>query len=30
MVGNKPEHGEGFEAAVAYAVAEKLGYARPT
>lgn len=25
---NKPETGEGFEAAVAYAVAEKLGYAR--
>ncbi|MEU8301052.1 ABC transporter substrate-binding protein [Micromonospora sp. NPDC048909] len=25
---NKPESGEGFEAAVAYAVAEKLGYAR--
>jgi polar amino acid transport system substrate-binding protein len=25
---NKPERGEGFEAAVAYAVAEKLGYAR--
>ncbi|MDI5940678.1 MULTISPECIES: ABC transporter substrate-binding protein [unclassified Micromonospora] len=28
FVGNKPETGEGFEAAVAYAVAEKLGYAR--
>ncbi|MBO4164657.1 MULTISPECIES: transporter substrate-binding domain-containing protein [Micromonospora] len=26
--GNKPDTGEGFEAAVAYAVAEKLGYAR--
>ncbi|MGB2570709.1 ABC transporter substrate-binding protein [Micromonospora citrea] len=26
--GNRPESGEGFEAAVAYAVAEKLGYAR--
>ncbi|MEU7929906.1 ABC transporter substrate-binding protein [Micromonospora sp. NPDC049801] len=25
---DKPENGEGFEAAVAYAVAEKLGYAR--
>ncbi|MBO4205621.1 ABC transporter substrate-binding protein [Micromonospora echinofusca] len=25
---NKPENGEGFEAAVAYAVAEQLGYAR--
>jgi polar amino acid transport system substrate-binding protein len=25
---NKPDNGEGFEAAVAYAVAEKLGYAR--
>ncbi|GAB3140606.1 ABC transporter substrate-binding protein [Micromonospora sonneratiae] len=25
---NKPENGEGFESAVAYAVAEKLGYAR--
>ncbi|KWV33114.1 ABC transporter substrate-binding protein [Micromonospora rifamycinica] len=25
---NKPDSGEGFEAAVAYAVAEKLGYAR--
>ncbi|MEV4843485.1 transporter substrate-binding domain-containing protein [Micromonospora matsumotoense] len=25
--GNKPDSGEGFEAAVAYAVAEKLGYA---
>ncbi|WP_089155799.1 ABC transporter substrate-binding protein [Micromonospora sp. NBS 11-29] len=25
---NKPENGEGFEAAVAYAVAEKLGYDR--
>lgn len=25
---NKPESGEGFEAAVAYAVAEQLGYAR--
>ncbi len=28
VVGNKPESGEGFEAAVAYAVAEKLGFAR--
>lgn len=28
FVGNKPETGEGFEAAVAYAVAEKLGYDR--
>ena len=28
FVDNKPESGEGFEAAVAYAVAEKLGYAR--
>ena len=27
MVGNKPESGKGFEAAVAYAVAHKLGYA---
>ncbi|MFI9640780.1 transporter substrate-binding domain-containing protein [Micromonospora sp. NPDC051925] len=26
--GDKPDTGEGFEAAVAYAVAEKLGYAR--
>ncbi|MCW3842844.1 transporter substrate-binding domain-containing protein [Micromonospora yasonensis] len=26
--GNKPDSGEGYEAAVAYAVAEKLGYAR--
>ncbi|MFD2767736.1 transporter substrate-binding domain-containing protein [Micromonospora eburnea] len=26
--GNKPDNGEGYEAAVAYAVAEKLGYAR--
>ncbi|MBT1034761.1 ABC transporter substrate-binding protein [Canibacter sp. lx-45] len=26
VVDNKPESGEGFEAAVAYAVAEKLGY----
>lgn len=26
--GDKPDSGEGFEAAVAYAVAEKLGYAR--
>ncbi|MEU1602866.1 ABC transporter substrate-binding protein [Micromonospora matsumotoense] len=26
--GNKPDSGEGFEAAVAYAVAEKLGYAQ--
>jgi polar amino acid transport system substrate-binding protein len=26
--GNKPDNGEGFEAAVAYAVAGKLGYAR--
>ncbi|WP_328348428.1 ABC transporter substrate-binding protein [Micromonospora sp. NBC_00421] len=26
--GNKPDSGEGFESAVAYAVAEKLGYAR--
>ncbi|MFK3985385.1 ABC transporter substrate-binding protein [Micromonospora sp. NPDC050397] len=25
---NKPENGEGFESAVAYAVAERLGYAR--
>lgn len=25
---NKPDNGEGFEAAVAYAVAERLGYAR--
>jgi len=25
---NKPDNGEGYEAAVAYAVAEKLGYAR--
>lgn len=25
---NKPDNGEGFESAVAYAVAEKLGYAR--
>jgi len=28
VVGDKPESGEGFEAAVAYAVAEKLGYAQ--
>jgi polar amino acid transport system substrate-binding protein len=28
VVGDKPENGEGFEAAVAYAVAEQLGYAR--
>ncbi|WP_089256013.1 ABC transporter substrate-binding protein [Asanoa hainanensis] len=28
VVGNKPESGEGFEAAVAYAVAEKLGFAK--
>jgi polar amino acid transport system substrate-binding protein len=28
VVGNKPESGEGFEAAVAYAVAEELGFAR--
>jgi polar amino acid transport system substrate-binding protein len=27
VVGNKPESGKGFEAAVAYAVAHKLGYA---
>ena len=28
VVGNKPESGEGFEAAVAYAVAEQLGFAK--
>ncbi|WP_433349528.1 ABC transporter substrate-binding protein [Micromonospora sp. CA-111912] len=28
FTGNKPDNGEGFEAAVAYAVAEKLGYAK--
>jgi polar amino acid transport system substrate-binding protein len=28
VVGDAPESGEGFEAAVAYAVAEKLGFAR--
>lgn len=28
VVGDKPESGEGFEAAVAYAVAEKLGFAK--
>jgi polar amino acid transport system substrate-binding protein len=28
VVGDKPESGEGFEAAVAYAVAEELGYAQ--
>lgn len=28
VVGNKPESGEGFESAVAYAVAEQLGYAK--
>lgn len=28
VVGNKPESGEGFESAVAYAVAESLGYAK--
>ena len=28
VVGNDPESGEGFEAAVAYAVAEKMGYAK--
>lgn len=28
VVGDDPESGEGFEAAVAYAVAEKLGYSR--
>jgi polar amino acid transport system substrate-binding protein len=28
VVDNKPESGEGFEAAVAYAVAEELGFAR--
>jgi polar amino acid transport system substrate-binding protein len=28
FVDNKPENGEGFESNVAYAVAEKLGYAR--
>ncbi|MEH1169309.1 ABC transporter substrate-binding protein [Micromonospora sp. CPCC 205539] len=28
FTGDKPDSGEGFEAAVAYAVAEKLGYAR--
>ncbi|NBE84408.1 ABC transporter substrate-binding protein [Micromonospora rubida] len=28
FTGNKPANGEGFEAAVAYAVAERLGYAR--
>ncbi|TCB95352.1 amino acid ABC transporter substrate-binding protein [Micromonospora zingiberis] len=28
FVDNKPDNGEGFESAVAYAVAEKLGYAR--
>lgn len=28
FTGNKPENGEGFESAVAYAVAERLGYAR--
>ncbi|WP_203703090.1 ABC transporter substrate-binding protein [Asanoa iriomotensis] len=28
VVGNKPESGEGFESAVAYAVAEQLGYAQ--
>ena len=28
VVGDKPESGEGYEAAVAYAVAEKLGFAK--
>ncbi|MFI0796130.1 ABC transporter substrate-binding protein [Micromonospora rubida] len=28
FTGNKPDNGEGFEAAVAYAVAAKLGYAK--
>jgi polar amino acid transport system substrate-binding protein len=28
VVGDKPESGEGFEAAVAYAVAEQLGYSK--
>jgi polar amino acid transport system substrate-binding protein len=28
FVGNKPENGQGFESAVAYAVAAKLGYAK--
>ncbi len=28
FVDNKPENGQGFESAVAYAVAEKLGYAK--
>ena len=28
VAGDKPENGEGFEAAVAYAVAEKLGFAK--
>jgi polar amino acid transport system substrate-binding protein len=28
VVGDKPENGEGFEAVVAYAIAEKLGYAK--
>lgn len=28
VVGDKPESGEGFEAAVAYAVAEELGYSK--
>ena len=28
FAGNKPDNGKGFEGAVAYAVADKLGYAR--
>jgi len=28
FVGNKPQNGQGFESAVAYAVAQKLGYAQ--